>query len=330
MNLIRREFLRLAAGATVLAGVSRGARAQAYPSRPITMVVPFAAGGAFDVLGRIVAARMSEILGKQVIIENTTGAAGIIGVKRVASAAPDGYTLLFGSIGTHAYNQTIYRKPRYDAVEDFTPVALFAEQPMVLVVRKDFPATTLAEFIAYVKQNAAKVQFGSAGPGTTTHLACAQLNAAIGATVTHVPYRGGGPALNDVMGGQIDYYCGNIGGPLAVIKAGQVKALATLSRMRSPVLPELPTAHEQGLIDFDVVTWNAFFLPRGAPADIVKRLADATSEAMDSPMVEDRLHQLGVTAVAPERRSPQYLARFVVDEIARWAGPIKQNGLQVD
>jgi len=330
LNLIRREFLRLAAGATVLAGVSRGARAQAYPSRPITMVVPFAAGGAFDVLGRIVAARMSEILGKQVIIENTTGAAGIIGVKRVASAAPDGYTLLFGSIGTHAYNQTIYRKPRYDAVEDFTPVALFAEQPMVLVVRKDFPATTLAEFIAYVKQNAAKVQFGSAGPGTTTHLACAQLNAAIGATVTHVPYRGGGPALNDVMGGQIDYYCGNIGGPLAVIKAGQVKALATLSRMRSPVLPELPTAHEQGLIDFDVVTWNAFFLPRGAPADIVKRLADATSEAMDSPMVEDRLHQLGVTAVAPERRSPQYLARFVVDEIARWAGPIKQNGLQVD
>jgi len=330
LNLIRREFLRLAAGATVLAGVSRGARAQAYPSRPITMVVPFAAGGAFDVLGRIVAARMSEILGKQVIIENTTGAAGIIGVKRVASAAPDGYTLLFGSIGTHAYNQTIYRKPRYDAVEDFTPVALFAEQPMVLVVRKDFPATTLAEFIAYVKQNAAKVQFGSAGPGTTTHLACAQLNAAIGATVTHVPYRGGGPALNDVMGGQIDYYCGNIGGPLAVIKAGQVKALATLSRMRSPVLPELPTAHEQGLIGFDVVTWNAFFLPRGAPADIVKRLADATSEAMDSPMVEDRLHQLGVTAVAPERRSPQYLARFVVDEIARWAGPIKQNGLQVD
>jgi len=265
-----------------------------------------------------------------VIIENTTGAAGIIGVKRVASATPDGYTLLFGSIGTHAYNQTIYRKPRYDAVADFTPVALFAEQPMVLVVRKDFPATTLAEFIAYVKQNAAKVQFGSAGPGTTTHLGCAQLNAAMGASVTHIPYRGGGPALNDVIGGQIDYYCGNIGGPVPMIKAGQVKALATLSRMRSPVLPDLPTAHEQGLTDFDVVTWNAFFLPKGAPADIVKRLSDATSQAMDSPMVESRLREMGVTAVAPERRSPQYLARFVVEEIARWAGPIKQNGLQVD
>src|SRR5262249_41367207 len=157
------------------------------------------------------------------------------------------------------------------------------------VVRKDFPATTLAEFIAYLKQNAAKVQFGSAGPGTTTHLGCAQLNAAIGVSVTHVPYRGGGPALNDVMGGQIDYYCGNIGGPVPMIKAGNVKALAPLCRMRSPVLPDLPTAHEQGLIDFDVVTWNAFFLPKGAPADIVTRLSDATSQAMDSQMVESRL-----------------------------------------
>src|SRR5262249_12958055 len=214
---------------------------------------PVYRGGSFDVIGRILAARMSEILGEQVIVENASGAAGIIGVNRVVNAVPDGYTFLLGSIGTHAYNQTIYRKPRYDAVADFTPVALFAEQPMVLVVRKDFPATTLAEFIAYVKQNAAKVQFGSAGPGTTTHLGCAQLNAAIGVSVTHVPYRGGGPALNDVMGGQIDYYCGNIGGPVPMIKAGHVKALATLSRMRSPILPDLPTAHEQGLIDFDIV-----------------------------------------------------------------------------
>src|SRR5215467_5343023 len=170
MTLARRQFLHLAAGATVLAGVSPVARAQAYPSRPITMVVPFAAGGAFDVLGRIVGAAMSDILGQQVIVENVTGAAGIIGVKRVASAAPDGYTLLFGSIGTHAYNQTIYRKPRYDAVADFTPVALFAEQPMVLLARKDLPAKDLPEFIAYVKTNGSKLQFGSSGPGTTTHL----------------------------------------------------------------------------------------------------------------------------------------------------------------
>jgi tripartite-type tricarboxylate transporter receptor subunit TctC len=201
---------------------------------------------------------------------------------------------------------------------------------MVLVARKDFPATTLAEFIAYVKADAAKVQFGSAGAGTTTHLACAQLSAVIDAKVTHVPYRGGGPALNDVISGQIDYYCANIGGPVQVIKAGQVKAIATLSRTRSSALPDLPTAHEQGLTDFDVVTWNAFFLPRGAPDAIVKRLSDATSQAMDSPMVASRLRELGVTAVAPERRSPQYLAKFVPEEIARWAGPIKQNGLEVD
>src|SRR6476620_5833560 len=310
----RREFIVAIVSLAIAGPIAT--HAQSYPTRPITMVVPFAAGGAFDVLGRIVAVRMSEILDQQVIIENTTGAAGIIGVKRVANAAPDGYTLLFGSVGTHAYNQTIYRKPRYDAVKDFAPVALFAEQPMVLVVRKDFPPTTLSEFTTYVRANAAKVQFGSAGAGTTTHLGCAQINAAIGANVTHVPYRGGGPALNDVIAGQIDYYCANIGGPVQVIKAGQVKALATLSRMRSPVLPDLPTAHEQGLTDFDVVTWNAFFLPKGVPAGVVKSLSDATSDAMDTPAIKNRMHEVGITGVALERRSPEYLAKFVVDEIA--------------
>jgi tripartite-type tricarboxylate transporter receptor subunit TctC len=323
----RREFL----GALgVAAAMPLAAHAQAYPSRPITMVVPFAAGGAFDVTARIIGARMSEILGQQIIIENITGAAGIIGVNRVVNAAPDGYTLLFGSIGTHSYNQTIYKKPRYNAVADFTPVALFAEQPMVLVARRNFPAATFKDFIAYAKANAEKLQYGSAGPGTTTHLSCALLNSAIGANVTHVPYRGGGPALNDVIGGQIDYYCANVGGPVQVIKSGQVKAFATLSRDRSPVLPDVPTAHEQGLSDFDLVTWNAFFLPKGAPAEIVARLSDATSQALDAPSTKNRLQEIGVTAVAPERRSPQYLARFVVDEIERWAGPIKQNGLQID
>ena len=323
----RREFLSALGGA---AAMPLAAHAQAYPSRPITMVVPFAAGGAFDVTARIIAARMSEILGQQIIIENTTGAAGIIGVNRVVNAAPDGYTLLFGSIGTHSYNQTIYKKPRYNAVTDFTPVALFAEQPMVLVARKNFPAATFKDFVAYVKTNAAKLQFGSAGAGTTTHLSCALINSAIGANVTHVPYRGGGPALNDVISGQIDYYCANIGGPVQVIKSGQVKAFATLSRDRSPILPDVPTAHEHGLPDFDLVTWNAFFLPKGAPAEIVARLSDVTSQAMDLPSTKNRLQEMGVTAVAPERRSPQYLARFVVDEIERWAGPIKQNGLQID
>jgi tripartite-type tricarboxylate transporter receptor subunit TctC len=327
-RICRRAFIVSLCGASTWPLVA--ARAQTYPSRPITMVVPFAAGGGFDVLGRILAARMSETLGHQVIIENATGAAGIVGVKRVVNAAPDGYTFLLGSIGTHAYNQTIYRKLRYDAVADFTPVALFAEQPMVLTARKDFPADNFTQFIAYLKTNSAKLQFGSAGVGTTTHLGCALLNATIGVNVTHVPYRGGGPASNDLIGGQIDYLCLNVGGAAPLIVGKQVKAIATLSRNRSPIMPDLPTAHEQGLVDFDVVSWTAFFLPKGAPPEVVKKLNDATSRALDTPAIKTRLHELGITVVAPEHRSPEYLAKFVVDEIARWAGPIKANGLQVD
>jgi tripartite-type tricarboxylate transporter receptor subunit TctC len=309
---------------------SAAAQAQPYPSRPITMVVPYAAGGAFDVLARIVAVRMSELLGQSIIIENITGAAGIIGVTRVINAKPDGYTVLFGTVGTHAYNQSIYRKRRYDAANDFTPVTLFSDQPMVLEGRKDLPANNLSEFAALLKQNGTKMQYGSAGAGSTTHLACALLNAKIGVNVTHVPYRGGGPVANDLIGGQIDYMCGNMGTSVARAAAKQTKPLALLSRERTPLMPELATAHEQGITDYDVVTWTAFFLPKGAPRDVVERLNATTHAAMDTPVIKTRLNDIGVTGIPPERRSPEYLAKYVVDEIARWEAPIKDGGLQVD
>jgi len=307
-----------------------GALAQTYPSRPVIMVVPYAAGGTFDVIGRILAARMSEILGQPVIVENTTGAGGIIGVNRVVAAAPDGYTLLLGSTGTHAYNQTIYKKRRYDAVSDFTPVALFSEQPMVLEVRKDLPANTIPEFAGLLKANGAKMQYGSAGAGTTTHLACSLLNAKIGVNVTHVPYRGSAPAANDLIGGQIDYLCGNLGAAAPLIVGKQVKAIAVLSRGRTPLMPDLASAHEQGLTGFDVTTWTAFFLPKGAPRAIVDKLNDVAHATMDTPAIKSRMLEIGVTGVAPERRSPEYLAKFVADEVLRWEGPIKSGGLQVD
>jgi tripartite-type tricarboxylate transporter receptor subunit TctC len=324
----RRDVIKALLVAAALSPLA--AQAQTYPTRPITMVVPYAAGGTFDVIGRIVAARMAELLGQPVIVENTTGAGGIVGVNRVISAKPDGYTILLGTVGTHAYNQSIYKKRRYDAINDFTPVTLFSEQPMVLEVRKDLPANTLPEFMALLKKDGAKMQYGSAGAGSTTHLACALLNARIGATITHVPYRGSAPATNDLIGGQIDYVCGNLGAATALIAGKQVKALAMLSKERSPLMPDLATAHEQGLTDYDVTTWTAMFLPKGAPKEIVDKLVEVTQATMETPMIKARMHDIGVTGIAPERRSPEYLAKFVAEEVARWEGPIRSGGLQVD
>jgi tripartite-type tricarboxylate transporter receptor subunit TctC len=326
--MILRSFIKALAIAAAVWPV--GAQAQEYPSRAITVVIPFAAGGSFDTVGRIITARMQELLGQPVVIENVGGAGGIVGVKRVIAAEPDGYTVLFGTIGTHAYNQTIYKKRRYDAVADFTPVTLWSEQPMVLEARKDLPADTLAEFAALLKANGGKMQYGSAGVGSTTHLGCALLTSRLGVSVAHVPYRGGGPAVNDLLGGQLDYFCGNLGGAVPLIQAKQVKAIALLSRARSPLMPDLATAHEQGLTDLDVVTWTAFFLPKGAPKPIVEKLIAVTHAAMETPAIKTRMLEIGVTGVAPERRSPEYLAKFVADEVVRWEEPIKAAGLQVE
>jgi tripartite-type tricarboxylate transporter receptor subunit TctC len=314
--------------ATTAAGTS--ARAQSWPEHPLTMVIPFAAGGAVDVMGRILAARLTEVMGQRVVIENVVGAGGMNGAYRVAKAAPDGYEFVLGSVGTHAQNQSLYKKPLYNAATDFAPVVLIADTPLVMAARKDLPAGNLQEFIAYAHANQAEMQYGSAGTGSATQLACVLLNAAIGITVTHVPYRGGEPAMEDLIAGRIDYACSIITTSAPQIEAGLVKGITVTTKERSPLLPNLPTAQEQGLKDFEAYTWNAFFLPKGTADPIVSKLNAATVEAMNTPMVQQRLRDIGAAIVAPERRSPEYLAKFVASEIDKWAGPIKASGASAD
>jgi tripartite-type tricarboxylate transporter receptor subunit TctC len=306
------------------------ASAQDWPNRNVTMVVPFPAGGPLDLAARIMAPPMSEHLGQQIIVENVSGAGGMTGSLRVARAAPDGYQFLYGNAGTHTFSQLIYKRPLYNAVTDFTPVSVFVENSKVLVLRNDFPAQTLAEFIAYAKANQQTMQYGSAGAGSATHMTCVLLNAALGITVTHVPYRGTGPAMQDLMGGRIDYVCDVISTALPLIRSKSVKPAALLSPQRSPVLPDLPTAQEQGLAGFDADAWNAFFLPRGVPDAVVGRLAKATSNVLDTAWVRERLEGLGLNVPPPERRTPDYLAKLVPREIKKWVGPVKMSGVSAD
>jgi tripartite-type tricarboxylate transporter receptor subunit TctC len=314
----------------VLAGVAGPAAAQDFPNRPVTMIIPFAAGGPTDVLGRIVGARMGEVLGQQVVIENVGGAGGMTGSARVAQSAPDGYTIVLGTVGTHAQGQSLYKKPLYNAATDFTPVALIAEVPIVLIARKDFPAGNLQEFVAYTKKNQDKITFGSAGTGSATHLGCVVLNTAMGTNITHVPYRGTGPAMQDLQGGRIDFLCEIVSTAKPQIDGGTVKAIAILTQERSPALPNVPTAAEQGLPNVLAYTWNAIFLPKGAPDAVVKKLHDAALAAMHTPAVKERLEGLGAVIVADDRATPQYLGNFVKSEIEKWAAPIKASGASAD
>ena len=315
---------------TALLALSGAAPAQDYPNRPLTMIIPFAAGGPTDVLGHVMGQRMSEILGQQVVIENVGGAGGMTGSKRVADAKPDGYTFVLGTVGTHAQGQSLYKKPLYNALTDFTPVALIAEVPIALIAKKDFPADNLKDFIAYSKANAAKMTFGSAGAGSATHLGCVVANMVMGTNITHVPYRGTGPAMQDLQGGRIDFLCEIVSTAKPQIDGGTVKAIAIMTKDRSPALPKLPTAVEQGTQGMEAYTWNAIFLPKGTPEPIVKKLADAVNEAMNTPLVKERLEGLGAMIVTPDRRTPQYLTSFVKSEIEKWAAPIKQSGAQLD
>src|SRR3954447_20964575 len=325
--------LIFAAAFAAMLALSAGAETsptQTWPARPVTMVVPFAAGGPMDVVGRIMATSLGEQLGQEVIVENVGGGGGMTGAARVAKAPPDGSQFVLGNVGTHAVSQSLSKNPPYNVAADFAPVGLFADLSLVLVTRRDLPAANLQEFIAYTRANQDKMQFASASAGSATHLGCALLNAAIGVNVTHIPYRGGGPAMQDIVAGRIDYLCIDTPIPIPLIEGGQIKALAILTRGRSASLPNLPSAQEQGLANFEAANWAAFFMPKGTPAPIVEKLAAASATATGSAAVQKRMKDIGVDPVAPERRSPAYLATFVAAEIAKWAGPVKASGLATD
>jgi len=308
--------LWLAAALAVLAGMS-GVQAQDYPTRSVTVIVPFAAGGPADVMGRIASDIFSRHLGQGFVVENVGGAGGTVGTLRLARARPDGYTLISGHMGTNALAPVFYPNLGYDPEKDFEPVGLIATQPELLAVRKDIPANNLKEFAAWAKANESKLNMGHAGVGSVSYIGCLLLNNAIGIKPTLVPFTGTAPVMNAILGGQIDYDCDPVLGPLPHVRAGTVKALAIAAKKRSPLLPDVPTSYEQGFPEFDCAPFYAIFAPKGTPQPIIDKLAAALSKGLDEPAVQKRLGDLGAEIAEPNRRGPKALAELVHNEIAR-------------
>lgn len=293
------------------------AAAQEYPTRTITAIVPFPPGGPVDTITRIVSEHVSRTLGQTIVIENVAGAGGTTGTTRAARANPDGYTLALGHMGTHAAAVALYPNLAYKPDVDFEPVGLIAEQPELLAVRKDLPPGTLKDFVAYAKANESKLNMAHAGIGSVSHVGCLLLNAAIGIKPTMVPFTGTGPAMNALIAGQVDYVCDPILGPLPHVRAGTVKALAIATGKRSALLPDVPTAAEGGLPQFDAAPFYAMFAPKGTPQPIVDRLADILNRGLNEDMARERLLELGAEVPEPNRRGPEALRALVKSEIAR-------------
>jgi tripartite-type tricarboxylate transporter receptor subunit TctC len=306
----------------------RPAEAQNFPTKPMTLVVPFGVGSGSDLVARILGARMSELLGQTVVIENVSGAGGMTAASRVAHSPPDGYQFVLGSVDTFAINQSLYKKPFYNAATDFSPIGLVTDQAMVLIARSDFPANDLKEFAAYAKDNHAKMQFASGGVGSASHLTCARINAAIGVDVTHVTYRGSAQAMQDLFAGRIDYYCALAAAAVGPLESKQAKAIAILTRDRSPMFPGLGSANEQGIAGFHANFWSGLFMSKGVPEPIVQKLNDASVATLNTPSVVEKLLKIGTTVMPPEQRSPKAAQAFVESEINNWAAVIKASGVQ--
>ncbi len=295
----------------------------AYPERPITLIVPFAAGGPTDVVARIVGDNMSRTLGQQIVVENVTGAGGTTGTTRGAQATPDGYTIMMGHMGTHGAAPAVYPNLKYDPQKDFLPVGMAAGTPILIVARKNFAPKDLKEFVAFVKANSEKLNEAQAGVGSVSHTTCSLLNSLLGAKPTRVPYQGTGPALNDLVGGQVDYMCDQIVNLTPQIQAGSIKAYAIATEKRSPALPDVPTTKEGGLPEFQVSAWNAIFAPKGTSPEIVAKLNAALVKALDDETTRKRLLDLGADIPDKANRSPEALQKLVASEVVRWGKVLK-------
>jgi len=321
-------LLTLAATAVLASSASGQEPARTWPTRNVTMVVAFAPGGPLDGLARNLQAYLSETLGQQVVIENVAGGGGTIGSLRVANADIDSHMILLGSVGTHAISQSMYTSPPYNALTDFAPAILVADAPQMLLARKDFPASNLREFAAYARTHHDRMQHGSGGAGTSSHIGCVLVNQAIGVKVTHVPYRGASAAMQDLLAGRVDYICNYISTALPSHRAGTAKVISALSSKRTPLLPEVLTAGEEGFPGLDISAWNAVFMPRNTPAPMVQKLNAAIDKALDNPALKARLEDIGLDVPDTARRTPAYLADFVAAEIKRWREPVLASGVQ--
>jgi tripartite-type tricarboxylate transporter receptor subunit TctC len=320
MKLLRRKFLHLAAGAAALPAFSRIARAQAYPTRPITLVAPFPAGGPVDTIARILGEHMQRSLGQPCIVEDFAGAAGSTGVGRVARAAPDGYTLIVGQWSTHVANAAIYKLP-YDTLADFAPIALLSNNPGLIVGRKDLPANNLKELIAWLKANPEKATQGTPGAGGFGHIGGVFFQRVTGTNYQFVPYRGAAPMIAGLLAGQFDMAIDTPTTSIPQIRGGAIKGFAVMSKTRLAAVPDVPTADEAGVPGLYLLQWNAVWAPKGTPGDIVIKLNNAVVSAMAEPSVRQRLADLGQEFYPPEMQTPEALAAFQKAELDKW-GPI--------